>query len=57
MRSMLIAGLVAAGIATPAFAATGIAPDPSTWVMLAAGFAMVGLAASGRNRSMGRTAD
>ena len=57
MRSILLAGLVTAGIAPPAFAATGIAPDPGTWVMFAAGFAMVGLAASGRSRANGRVAD
>lgn len=54
MRANIFAGLVAAGFSTPVLATTGIAPDPSTWVMLASGLAMVGLATS-RNRGSGRT--
>ena len=57
MNKPIIAALVAAGAAAPVLAATGVAPDPSSWMMLALGAVMVGLTASGRHRRTSRVAE
>ena len=57
MRTSIIAALAATGLATPALAASGIAPDPASWLMLVMGATMIGLTASGRRRRTGRVAD
>ncbi|MGL6042419.1 MAG: hypothetical protein ACRC1J_00695 [Sandaracinobacteroides sp.] len=57
MQIRIIATLAAILLATPALAATGLAPDPASWITLSAGFAMVGLTAGGRHRRSGRVAD
>jgi hypothetical protein len=54
MPKMILAITVAAGFATPALAASGIAPDPATWAMLLAGFGFVGFAARGRATGINR---
>ncbi len=57
MSGPLIVALIAAGVATPALAASGIAPDTASLVTLFAGFSMVGLTANGRRKRTGRVAD
>jgi hypothetical protein len=57
MSGPLIVALIAAVVATPAFAASGIAPDTASIVTLFAGFSMVGLTANGRRKRTGRVAD
>jgi hypothetical protein len=57
MSGPLIVAFVAAGAATPALAASGIAPDPASVVTLFAGFSMIGLTVSGRRKRTGRVAD
>lgn len=57
MSKPIIAALVAAGAAAPVLAASGVAPDPSSWLMLALGSLMVGLTAGGRLRRTSRVAE
>jgi hypothetical protein len=57
MTGPLIVALVAAGAATPALAASGIAPDSASIVTLFAGFSMIGLTLGGRRKRTGRVAD
>lgn len=57
MRTSIIAALAATGLATPALATSGIAPDPASWLTLGLGAMMIGMAASGRRRRTGRVAD
>jgi hypothetical protein len=57
MQMPIFATIFAAAIASPAIAATGLAPDPSSWIILVSGFAMVGLTAGGRRGRTGRVAD
>lgn len=57
MFKPIVAALAAAGVATPVIAATGVAPDPSSWLMLALGSVMVGLTAGGRHRRTSRVAE
>jgi hypothetical protein len=57
MSGPLVVALIAAGIATPALAATGIAPDSSSVLTLFAGFTMIGLTTSGRRKRTSRVAD
>jgi len=54
MPKMILAILVAAGFATPALAASGLAPDPATLSMLLGGFAFVGFAVRGRASGINR---
>lgn len=42
------------GVASYAVLDAGVVPEPATWVMMIAGFAMVGLGARGRDRAVNR---
>lgn len=57
MSGSLIVALIAAGLATPALAASGIAPDSASVLTLFAGFSMIGLTTSGRRKRTSRVAD
>jgi len=57
MPGPLIVALIAACAATPALAASGLAPDSTGIVTLFAGFSIIGLTVSGRRKRTGRVAD
>jgi hypothetical protein len=57
MPGPLVVALIAACAATPALAASGIAPDSTSVVTLFAGASMIGLTVSGRRKRTGRVAD
>jgi hypothetical protein len=57
MSGPLIVALVAAGVATPALAATGIAPDSTSVLTLFAGATMIGFTTGGRRKRTSRVAD
>jgi hypothetical protein len=57
MSAPFVFAIVALGSASPAFAATGMAPDFANLATLFAGFSMVGLTATGRRKRTGRVAD
>jgi hypothetical protein len=57
MSGPLVVALIVAGAATPALAATGIAPDSASVFTLFAGASMIGLTVGGRRKRTGRVAD
>jgi hypothetical protein len=57
MSGSLSLAIVALGVASPALAASGVAPDPASFATLFAGFSMVALTANGRRKRTGRVAD
>ena len=57
MSGSVVVALIAAGIATPALAATGITPESTSVLTLFAGFTMIGLTTGGRRKRTSRVAD
>ncbi len=57
MSAPFVFAVVAFSVASPALAATGVAPDFASLATLFAGFSMIGLTANGRRKRTGRVAD
>lgn len=57
MSGSFVFALVILGAASPAFAASGLAPDPASLATLVAGCSMVAMTAGGRRKRTGRVAD